>query len=74
MASDITSVPTLKSPKAFAKVLKSSTFVLLKTEYPLAEPLTLQRFHPNQVTETPEITPWIQAQIDAGIMEEVQNA
>jgi hypothetical protein len=54
------------------KALKNSTFVILKGEFPLAEHFTHQRFTPGQQAEVSEITPWIQAQIDAGLMEEVK--
>lgn len=54
------------------KNLKSSVIVVLNGEYPLAEPFTHQRFLPGIETETPEITPWLQAQIDVGLFSEVK--
>lgn len=65
--------PATEAPKATLKhVLKKSLFVQNKGPYPLAEPFTFQNFPPEQATETPEITPWLQAQIDAGLFEIVE--
>lgn len=66
--------PSAQAPEKAApkKNLKSSVIVVLNGEYPLAEPFTHQRFEPGIPTETPEITPWIQAQLDVGLFSEVQ--
>ena len=58
--------------KPAKKALKTSVFLLVKSEHPLVEPFTYQRFEPGVPTETSEITQWLQMQIAAGLMEEVK--
>jgi len=50
------------------KNLKTSVFLTVTSQYPLVEPFTHQTFRPGVQTETSEVTPWLQMQIDAGLM------
>ena len=52
------------------KNLKTSVFLTVVSQFPLVEPFTHQRFNPGIATETSEVTPWLQMQIDAGLMEQ----
>lgn len=58
--------PTRSTPQ---KNLKTSVFITVVTPYTLCEPFTHQIFRSGIPTETSEVTPWLQAQIDAGLME-----
>ena len=51
------------------KNLKSSLFIINLGDFRLVEPFTQQSFPSQEQVETPEITPWLQAQIDCGLFQ-----
>jgi hypothetical protein len=66
---DPTQEPAATTKATPKKHLKSSVFLVVTSTYPVVEPFTQQRFEVGVPTETPEITQWLQYQIDAGLME-----
>lgn len=74
MSEEMTTIPQPPVPpvRTTASRSKAPIRVRLLTEFPLHEPELGIRFEEGDSVEVPQMTRWIQAQIEAGIM--VQEA